>query len=147
MIRICSLRVELEGDLSWKLLENEMRLKNIWTLVISIIRGFCSAYKRFVTLTTYMVNIRGFLVFPKEVAKQLIDKSFFAAQVVATLIKRLRRLRVPLFHYTIKLHYCLHIALATQSTNPFMGDCSSGEELMKACKKLIKESVFVNSHW
>ena len=82
---------------------------------------------------------------PEEASKQLVDKSFFVAQVVTTLIKRLHPLRVPLFHYTIKQHYYLHIALTTQYTNPFMGDCSSGEDFMKACKKLIKGSVSGNS--
>jgi hypothetical protein len=81
---------------------------------------------------------------PAEASRQLVQLSFLVAQVVTSLIKRFHPQRIPLFHYTIKQHYCLHISLVSAYTNPLVGDCSSGEDFMKAAKKLIKGSVYGN---
>jgi hypothetical protein len=83
--------------------------------------------------------------FPQDAAAELVQSSFFVAQVVTSLIKHFHPRRMPLFHYTIKQHYCLHIALASQWTSPLMGDCSSGESFMKIAKRQIRGSMHGNA--
>jgi hypothetical protein len=81
---------------------------------------------------------------PPAASDRLIELSFLVAKVVSSLIKFYHPRRIPVFHYTIKQHYCLHNAVASKYTNPLLGDCSSGEDLMKTAKKLIAASVHGN---
>ena len=48
--------------------------------------------------------------------------------------------RIMLFHYTIKWHYLLHLALLGQHMNPRLGSCYSGETMMKAVKGVVQSS-------
>ena len=75
--------------------------------------------------------------FPAGAAQKFVELSFLIAQTTSALINRYHP-ALPLFHYTIKLHYTLHCALCSQYTNPLHGDCSSGEVLMKSAKRLVK---------
>ena len=75
--------------------------------------------------------------FPAGAAQRFVELSFLIAQTTTALINRYHP-ALPLFHYTIKLHYTLHCALCSQYTNPLHGDCSSGEVLMKSAKRLVK---------
>ena len=82
---------------------------------------------------------------PAADAERLIQHSFDVAQQTSALIRAYHPDGIVLFHYTIKQHYCLHIALAARYTNPYMWDCSSGEDLMKVAKRLIHGSMFGNN--
>ena len=62
---------------------------------------------------------------PQNAADSLINKSFNIGRIVTELIRYYHPLGIPIFHYTIKLHYTLHISLVARYTNPMMWDCSS----------------------
>ena len=82
---------------------------------------------------------------PAADAERLIQHSFDVAQQTSALIRAYHPDGIVLFHYTIKQHYCLHIALTARYTNPYFWDCSSGEDLMKVAKRLIHGSMFGNN--
>ena len=84
----------------------------------------------------YSLHAKAYRIPPMK-AEIIVDKSFFVAQVTTALIHALHP-AIPLFHYTIKLHYTLHIALASRWCNPEHSDCSSGEDSMKVARRLIK---------
>ena len=48
--------------------------------------------------------------------------------------------REMLFHFTIKWHYLLHLALMGQHMNPRLGSCYSGECMMKVVKSVVQSS-------
>ena len=77
--------------------------------------------------------------FPPDASAKFIELSFQAAQATTALIRAYHP-GVPLFHYTMKMHWALHIALATAYTNPWLWDCGSGEDLMKTIRKLMQGS-------
>ena len=72
---------------------------------------------------------------PAEAAERCVKSSFLTAQCVTYLVRHFHGHNLALFHYTLKQHYCLHLALTARYTNPCFGDCSSGEDLMKFAKK------------
>ena len=72
-------------------------------------------------------------------AKALVKASFGFAQAQTALIKIFHPV-VPVFHYTIKMHYLLHIALVSKYINPSIASCCEGEDMMKVAKRLIQAS-------
>ncbi len=52
---------------------------------------------------------------------------------------------VPVFNYTIKAHYLMHIGLCARYTNPSFGSCYAGETLMQTCKTLFQASCRGNN--
>ena len=53
--------------------------------------------------------------------------------------------RAPLFHFTLKSHYLLHLGVIARYVCPCLGDCSEGEDLMKVAKRLIASSARSNT--
>lgn len=82
--------------------------------------------------------------FPAEASERLIRLEFEIAQDVSALIQFYHPLAMPLFHFTLKQHYTLHAALSSRYGNPSHGDCSSGEDLMKTAKAMIKGAMHGN---
>ena len=81
---------------------------------------------------------------PPADAEKIIWLSFRVAQITTGLVRRYHGLGIVAFHYTIKLHYCLHAALASRYCNPMFRDCSSGEDFMKTDRKLIRGCMYGN---
>ena len=77
---------------------------------------------------------------PKFAADSLRDSCFTFNQTVTWLIKHLHP-DIPAFHYTIKYHYLLHLAMAASYINPSLAACDDGEDLMKVVKRLIAQST------
>ena len=82
----------------------------------------------------------------------LLKKTFLFCQCQTFLIKRYHGLlpgdggeMVPLFHYTSKFHYILHMALIGQYTNPLLGSCYQGESMMRVVKKLVRSCAHGSS--
>ena len=48
--------------------------------------------------------------------------------------------KIMLFHFTIKFHYLLHIAMLGQGLNPRLGWCYCGENMMQVCKSIVQAS-------
>ena len=77
--------------------------------------------------------------FPAEASDRLIDVCFQAAHVTTALIQHYHP-GTPVFHYTMKMHHTLHIALSSAYTNPMLWDCGSGEDLMKTVRQVMRGS-------
>ena len=58
--------------------------------------------------------------FPAADSDRMIELSHRVAQTTTTLIQHYHP-HIALFHYTIKQHYTLHLALCTKWTNPMHG--------------------------
>ena len=69
--------------------------------------------------------------------------TFSFCQAVTKLIKLMHP--APLFHYTIKSHYLCHIGLIGSFTNPGLGSCEDGEDIMKVVKRLISSAARGNT--
>ena len=78
---------------------------------------------------------------PEPAAKRLLDASFRFCQGCTALIKHFHPLDVALFHFTVKTHYILHIALVGQYINPMLAACDSGEDMMKIVKRLLASTT------
>ena len=76
--------------------------------------------------------------FPPDASARLIALECEIAQDTARLTRAYHVRAMVLFHYTMKQHHTVHAALVSRFTNPCHGDCSSGEDLMKVAKALIK---------
>jgi len=81
--------------------------------------------------------------YPAAASDRLIQLSFAIAQCATALIRAYHP-DVPCFHFTLKTHLTLHIALSTKYTNPSMWDCSSGEDFMKICRRAIRGAMAGN---
>ena len=75
--------------------------------------------------------------YPELASKRLLDASFGFCQGCTALIKHFHARDEALFHFTIKSHYIMHIALAGQYINPMLASCDSGEDMMKVVKRLL----------
>ena len=80
---------------------------------------------------------------PDVEAAALVSASFGFAQTQTALIKLFHPV-VPVFHYTLKMHYLLHIALVSKYINPSIASCCEGEDMMKVVKRLIQSSAAGN---
>ena len=77
-------------------------------------------------------------------SKALVSATFGFAQTQTALIKLFHPV-APVFHYTLKKHYLLHIALVSKYINPNMASCCEGEDMMKLVKRLIQSSSSGNT--
>jgi hypothetical protein len=91
----------------------------------------------------YLTNLRADRIPPQQSAR-IISASFEIAQITAGLVRYYHGQGVIAFHYTKKLHDCLHAAMASKYCNPMNGDCSAGEDFMKVAKQSIRGSMFGN---
>ena len=69
-------------------------------------------------------------------AAALVSASFGFAQTQTALIKLFHPV-VPVFHYTMKMHYLLNIALVSKCINPSIASRWKGEDMMKVVKRLV----------
>ena len=69
---------------------------------------------------------------------RLIELGYIMGQTTTKLIEHYHGLGVPVFHYTIKLHYTQHAMLVSQYSSPWLWECSSGEDFMKDGKRMIR---------
>ena len=81
---------------------------------------------------------------PQSDSDRVIAASFKFCQICTGLVRHFHGLRMPVFHYTLKHHYCLHIALSTKYLNPWHAECSSGEDYMKFAKRLVRGCMYGN---
>ena len=81
---------------------------------------------------------------PRADSEKLIALSFEFCQISTGLVRYYHGRGIYAFHYTLKHHYCLHIALATRYYNPWFSECSSGEDYMKVAKRLVRGSMYGN---
>ena len=80
--------------------------------------------------------------YPPDIAEEYEAACFDYCRVAATLIKLYHKAEppVPVFNYTIKAHYLMHLGLCARYTNPSFGSCYQGETLMQTCKQLFQAS-------
>lgn len=91
----------------------------------------------------YMANRHAYRI-PHADSREIIRLSFRVAQITTGLVRHYHDLSAVAFHYTIKLHYCLHATWATRYCNAVYGDCSSGEDFMNTARKLIRGCMYGN---
>ena len=84
---------------------------------------------------------------PQFDAGEVIRASFKFCQICTGLVRHYHKKKMPVFHYTMKHHYCLHIALTTKYLNPYMAECSSGEDYMKFAKKTTSRIHVRQQHY
>jgi len=75
---------------------------------------------------------------PRNVHREFDRNAIKFCLVQTALGEHFHPLRIALFHFTIKSHYLLHIALASLYINPRLGWCYSGEDMMGKVKHLIQ---------
>ena len=80
--------------------------------------------------------------YPKHVADEFEFSCFEYCRVMVTLINQYHKAvpPVPVFNYTIKAHYLMHIGVCARYTNPSFGSCYGGETLMQTCKQMFQAS-------
>ena len=80
--------------------------------------------------------------YPANIATEFELACFDYCRVMGTLIKAYHKAvpPVPVFNYTIKAHYLMHLGICARYTNPAFGSCYDGETLMLTCKKLFQAS-------
>ena len=67
---------------------------------------------------------------PAGDSRRLIRLTFSLGRSISILIEHYHAAGMPCFHFTIKQHYTMHCALASEYTNPYYGECSSGENFL-----------------
>jgi hypothetical protein len=83
---------------------------------------------------------RGKYKLPAGDANDLENYCWLYSQLVTGLIKHYHPL-TNLFHFTIKMHYLLHLGICGHYANPELSSCESGEDLMRVVKRLIASSA------
>ena len=80
--------------------------------------------------------------YPPDIAEEFELACFNYCRVVGALIRAYHKAvpPVPVFNYTIKAHYLMHLGVCARYTNPAFGSCYDGETLMQTCKKLFQAS-------
>jgi len=83
---------------------------------------------------------------PAEEAETFAKAAWAFCQLITTVGQHYRSQTPPmaLFNYTIKYHYLLHIAEASQYFNPRWCWCYQGEDLMNKTKNLLKSCMVAN---
>ena len=71
-------------------------------------------------------------------AEKLIKLTFRFCQITTRLCRDYHKKKMCVFHYTIKSHYSLHIAMTARYLNPWHSECSSGEDYMKVAKRMVQ---------
>ena len=77
---------------------------------------------------------------PAPVAAEWKEVCQGYVQVTTQLGQYYHRKKIMLFHFTIKMHYVLHIALLGQRINPRLGWCYCGERMMQVVKLIVQKS-------
>ena len=80
---------------------------------------------------------QGDFVLGEAAADALEEHCFNLMALVACLGNYYHPRHVHLFHYTIKSHYVLHLALKAKELNPRLGWCYAGEDWMQKAKVLL----------
>ena len=80
--------------------------------------------------------------YPKPVAEEFEQACFTYCRVMCALIRAYHKAvpAIPVFNYTIKAHYLMHLGVCARYTNPVYGSCYDGETLMLTGKKLFQAS-------
>ena len=71
-------------------------------------------------------------------AKVFKDSAFQLAACLTSLGHHYHPKGIFLYHYTLKTHYCLHIALDCEQLNPREGWCYQGEDGMHKIRTLVQ---------
>ena len=80
--------------------------------------------------------------YPANTAEEFEQACFNYCRVMCALIKAYHKAvpPIPVFNYTIKAHYLMHLGVCARYTNPVYGSCYDAETLMLTCKKLFQAS-------
>ena len=80
--------------------------------------------------------------YPQDVAEEFEACCFDYCRITCALINAYHKAEppVPVFNYTIKAHYLMHLGVCARYTNPSFGSCYQGETLMQTCKSLFQAS-------
>ena len=81
---------------------------------------------------------------PERESRRLIRLTFSLGRSISILIEHYHAAGMPCFHFTIKQYHTMHCALASEYTNPYYGECSSGENFMKFSKALVRGCMYGN---
>ena len=71
-------------------------------------------------------------------AKLFKDSAFQFAACLTALGQHFHPRAIFLYHYTLKTHYCLHIALDCEQLNPRASWCYQGEDAMHKIRLLVQ---------
>ena len=83
---------------------------------------------------------------PADAADELMKAATAYAAVLSSLTNHFHQQGIPLFHYTIKAHYLLHLAYGARWLHPYLGWCYSGEDLMHKAKVLTSSCLIGTKH-
>ena len=78
---------------------------------------------------------------PDDVQKEFERMAWCYCQAISTLGRHYHPLHYPVFDFTTKFHYLLHIAKLSKYTNPRRVWCYSEEDMMDKCKKLSRGCI------
>ena len=78
---------------------------------------------------------------PEDDHRSLVASAQTFLECTTALILFYRSIGTPCFHFTIKYHQLQHLCLQAQYTNPMMGSCYQGEELMQTVRRLLQVSA------
>ena len=84
---------------------------------------------------------RGKYKLSNDGSNKLLDSCYNFLAYITALGAYYHPKAVRLFNYTIKFHYLLHLGLVGLYTQPLMGACYQGEDLMRVCKRLVQVSA------
>ena len=90
--------------------------------------------------TLFYRNSRAYR-FPEEDHRSVVAAAQTFLECTTALIQFYRSIGNPCFHFTIKYHQLQHLCLQAQYTNPMMGSCYQGEELMQTVRRLLQVSA------
>ena len=95
-----------------------------------------------VRIDTIMRQYAAAYRYPQDIAEEFEACCFDYCRAMVTLIKAYHTAEppIPLFNYTIKAHYVMHLGLCARYTNPSFGSCYQGETLMLTCRTLFQAS-------
>ena len=75
---------------------------------------------------------------PPDASKAFEDAMQAYVALSSALAKHYHDRGMLLFHYTVKYHYALHLALIARYQNPGMGKCYAGEDFMQRARQIVQ---------
>ena len=78
--------------------------------------------------------------FPDDIAREFQDCIKKFVLLNAALGHHFHPLHKRLFHFTIKMHYMMHLGMVGRFANPRLAWCYSGEAMMKRIKTIVQSS-------